>query len=119
MANLRKWLEEAEAQYGEPIEAMVVGKHDRSGWEAAPGPDENIVLARDVGLLKVDQDYDNGYGGADCFPLYAWTKSRVFFIHEHDGATGMNWAPRNPMPLEPEFGGNSPAMDHIRARVAS
>ena len=105
MANLRADLEGYEATFGEPIEAMVVGKHDRSSWNTAPLPDENVILSRDDGLAKVDQEYNAGYGGADCFPLYAWTKSRVFFVHEYDGATGVAWAPRHPMAVAPEFSG--------------
>ncbi|SIT58840.1 hypothetical protein BQ8794_60149 [Mesorhizobium prunaredense] len=30
MANIKGWLEEAEATYGEQIEAVVVGKHDNA-----------------------------------------------------------------------------------------
>ena len=113
MANLRKDLEEVETFYGEKIEAMVVGKHyDRSFKDDALA-DENIILMREDGLKKVDQQYDDGYGGADCFPLYAWTKSRVFFVHEYDGATALHYAPRHPGTIEPGFGGNSPGMDEI------
>lgn len=118
MANLRKELEDYEARYGEPIEAMVVGRHDNAEYGAPVGIDENVILTREAGLAKVDQEYSNGYGGADCFPFYAWTKSRVFFVHEYDGATGIRWAPRNPMAVEPEFSGNSPAMDWIKDKVA-
>jgi len=104
MANLKQWLEEAEAEFGEPIEAIVVGKHyDRSYGAALP--DENVILSREDRLRKVDQGFDCGYGGADCFPLYAWTASRVFFVHEYDGATRLTWAPRHPVKIEPEFGG--------------
>lgn len=106
MANLRKWLEEYEAEFGEPIEAMVVGMHYSSPWDCAAAPDENVVLSREAGLAKIDQEYSNGFGGADCFPLYAWTKSRVCFVHEYDGATGINWVPRNPMDGEPAFSGS-------------
>lgn len=107
MGNLRTWLEEAERTFGEPILAMVVGKHDGAGWGDPPAADENIILSREAGLAKVDQDYDSGYGGPDCFPLYAWTTSRVFFVTEYDGATGLAWAPRSPMELAPEFSGNT------------
>lgn len=107
MANLKEWLLGAEDEFGKSIEAIVVGKHDNKGYREPAMADENIVLSRDAGLAKVDQEFDNGYGGADCFPLYAWTASRVFFVAEYDGATGLNWAPRNPMAITPEFSGNS------------
>src|SRR5690606_25316592 len=107
MANLREWLEQAETKYGEHIESMVVGQHYRDRWGSGPAlPDENVLLDRDAGLAKVDQEYDNGYGGADCFPLYAWTASRVFFVTEYDGATGLSYIPRNPTACEPRFDGD-------------
>ena len=106
MANIKVWLEEAEKRYGEMIEAIVVGQHDNVPW---PKPnleaDEGVVLSREVGLAKLDQEYNNGYGGAGCYPMYAWTKSRVFFIGEYDGSTGLSHLPRNPIDCEPHFSG--------------
>jgi hypothetical protein len=119
MANLRTELEELERFYGEPIEAMVVGKLDAYPYRDKPLPDENIILSRDAGLSKVDREYDNGFGGADCHPLYAWTASRVFYVHEYDGATDIEWAPRTIVALEPQFGGQSPLMDEIDRIVAA
>jgi len=107
MANLRTWLEEAEERFGEPILAVVVGKHDNAGWDAPLQAGENTILSRDAGLAKVDQEYNNGFGGADCFPLWAWTESRVFFVAEYDGATGLNFVPRDPTPGAPSFSGES------------
>lgn len=106
-ANIRKWLEEVETKYGEPVEAIIVGQHDRQRHREEHEADENIILTREAGLAKLDQDYDNGYGGADCYPMYAWTKSRVFFIAEYDGATGLAHVPRNPIEGEPDFSGAS------------
>lgn len=108
MANLSKDLLALEAHYGEVIEAIVVGRHDKRRYDdKAVRADENVVLTRDAGLAKLDEDYDNGYGGADCYPFYAWTPSRVFFVTEHDGATGIAHAPRHPTALEPEFSGQT------------
>jgi hypothetical protein len=106
MANLRTWLEEVEREYGEEILAMVVGPHYKRKWgEREPLPDENVILSREAGLRKVDEEYNSGYGGADCYPLYAWTKSRVFFVGEYDGSTGLSWVPRDPVSIEPGFSG--------------
>jgi hypothetical protein len=105
MANLRTWLEEAEFECGEEILAMVVGQHYKRKWEYELLPDENVILSREAGLRKVNEEYDSGYGGADCYPLYAWTKSRVFFVSEYDGATSLSWVPRDPVSIEPEFSG--------------
>lgn len=109
MANLRKWLEAFEQDTGETVEAVVVGVHYRREYAfdgtENPLPDENVVLSREAALAKVDQEYDHGYGGADCYPVYAWTPSWVWFVHEYDGATGPRRVPRNPVPCAPEFGG--------------
>lgn len=101
--NLRKALEEAERDSGETIEAIVVGQHDRARFDESPLADENVLLSREDGLAKLDQDYDNGYGGADCFPFLAWTKSYVYFVSEYDGATGLSAVPRHPLAVEPRF----------------
>lgn len=107
MGNIKTWLEEAEASSGERIEAVVIGQHYSrdSRWESddAPLPDEHVVLSREDGLRKLDQEYNDGYGGADCFPMYAWSKSRVYFIHEYDGSTSLSSEPRNPVPCKPDF----------------
>ena len=59
MANIRVWLEDAVKEFGEPIEAMVVGTHDDHSYdEGYPLADENIVLSPEAGLAKVDQEYD-------------------------------------------------------------
>src|SRR5579862_171863 len=108
MANIRVWLEEAVKQYKEPILAVVVGQHDNKRWDQdEPLPDENIVLKPEVALQKLDLEFNDGFGGADCFPILAWTKSRVFFIHEYDGATSLRWVPRKPIAIAPEFSGQT------------
>ena len=123
MANIRKWLEDAEKTTGETIEAIVVGQHDarESRFQAndKPLPDENIILSREDGLKKLDQDYDNGYGGADCFPIWAWTANRIYFISEYDGSTRMNYVPRNPIAGEPDFGGNDGVWEDILTKLAN
>lgn len=106
MANLRKSLEDATARFRESIEAIVIGHH----YNAPRGViacDENIILSVSNGLAKLDVEYHDGFGGADCFPFYAWTASRIFFVAEYDGATSLCWVPRNPMPIQPEFSGQS------------
>ena len=104
-ANIRNWLEDAEGKYGEPIEAIVVGKHYDAPYSEALAADEGVVLSRDTGLMKVDAAFDNGFGGADCFSVTAWTKHRVLFVHEHEGATRLHCVPRNPCAHIPAFDG--------------
>lgn len=108
MTNLRKWLEDAVSEYGEPLEAVVVGRHaDRKYNDHQVYEDENVVLSPEAALIKLDQEFDNGFGGENCFPFIAWTASRVFFVSEYDGSTGLSWVPRNPVAIEPEFSGQS------------
>lgn len=103
MANLSAGLRAAEREFGETVEAIVVGAHDRR----KPADGECVILSREDGLKKLDEDYDSGYGSADCYPFYAWTASRVFFVQEYDGATGIGWVPRMPTALDPEFSGQA------------
>lgn len=106
MSNIRHWLEAAEVKNGEIIEAIVVGKHDDAPWDSDPAADETVVLSREDGLKKLDQEYDSGYGCADCYPMWAWTKTRVYFIVEYDGSTRLGWVPRHPVGGEPNLSGN-------------
>jgi hypothetical protein len=101
MANIRKWLEDVEKTSGEPIEAIVAGKP----WQfhAKPTHDENIVLSRDTGLAKLDQEFDNGLGGAVCYFMYAWTATRVYFISTFDGSSWLMSVPRHPIDCNPGF----------------
>jgi len=44
--------------------------------------------------------YDDGYGGQDCHDIWAWTETRVLFVHEYDGSTSVSFAPRHPSPFD-------------------
>lgn len=104
MANIKDWLLEHEAEYGETIECVVVGVHDNNRYgRGEPNPDENIMLSREAALAKLDLEFDDGYGSAECYPLTAWTKSRVLYIREYDGSTGLSWQHRNPVNHKPRF----------------
>lgn len=110
MGNIATWLRKAEELHGETIESIVVGPHDNDdlwyGEDRRPENQRDVLLSREDGLKLLDVDYDHGFGGADCFRIYAWTPNRVFFMHEYDGATSLNWVPRNPTPdIQPTFGG--------------
>lgn len=106
MENISKWLKNAIEKYGEPLEAIVVGPHDKRRYDdPTVVSDENVILTPEDGLKKLDVEYDAGFGGADCYPMYAWTKSRVFWVAEYDGATSLAWAPRNPTAIKPQFSG--------------
>ena len=101
MGNIKTWLVDAETRTGEQIEAIVVGVHSNR----KPKPFENKIISREEGLAILDRDYDSGHGGAGRRPMYAWSKSRVYFINEYDGATGLGSVPRHPVDVEPKMGG--------------
>lgn len=108
MGNIKTWLLRAEENFGEEIEAISIGKHDRDEYRESDRRPEfarKALLSREQGLQILDEDYDSSYGSADCFPMYAWTKSRVFFVGEYDGATGLDSVPRNPLACNPCFSG--------------
>lgn len=90
-----------------PIIGCVIGKIDYGG--RAAHLDGNAIAFRVVNWptarKALDYEYDAGYGGADCQPIYAWTETRVILCHEYDGSTGVLWVPRNPTDIEPQFGG--------------
>lgn len=95
-ANVKQWLEDAEERFGEPIEAIVCLGEGEGG---------KGILPRDEGLAKLDRTIDAGHGTINSEPMYAWSASRVFFIHEYDGQLRLAWLPRNPATDAPEFGG--------------
>lgn len=101
--NLANALMELEKKLGEEIESFTIGPHDDTPWDAPKV--EPVLVSRTEGLLKLNYEYNNGFGCPDCHPFYAWTPSWVFFIHEYDGATGIRKIPRNPQAIEPHFGG--------------
>ena len=105
-SNLKTRLLEAVLKSGETLEAIVVGADDQHDWDTTrPHQDrEDRVLSVEEGLALLDKDYDSGYGGADCRPFYAWTQTRVYMVHEYDGATSLGWLPRHPVDCKPSFG---------------
>lgn len=112
MGNIAQWLREAEESTGERIGSICVGEHYSDHWNLYEGEQPrnaeqlNRLLTRDEGLSVLDVEYDNGFGGADCFPMYAWSPSWVYFIAEYDGSTGLSRVPRMPVDCKPEFDGD-------------
>ena len=47
--------------------------------------------------------YDNGFGGADCHSIYAYSVDEVAFVHEYDGSTSVVTIPLAPTAGLPEF----------------
>ena len=107
MDNLKQWIIDTEIEKGEQITAIVVGVHYDDRWSTSrdrrPQHQRNTVLSREDGLTLIDVEFDSGYGGANCFPITAWTDNWVFVIGEYDGATHLATVPRHPVAHSPEF----------------
>ena len=82
---------------GEPIEGIVLSP------EAEDPHDDTIRPVSDWDSVRglLDYEYDHGFGGMECHAIVAWTASRVIFVAEYDGATGVESLPRNPEPTAP------------------
>lgn len=103
MVNLAECFEQAADP--EQIQAVVVGYHyDDDDWDEP----KRLFLVQtwEEARPVLDYEYHNGYGGADCHKVYAWTEARVLFVHEYDGATTVVWVPRNPVECAPDWGGS-------------
>lgn len=90
-----------EAAGDEPILAIAVAPKRGSAWRGDE-PDHELgqnPVAWDVAKPVLDYTYDDGFGGQDCHDFWAWTETRVLFVHEYDGATSIASAPRNPSPF--------------------
>jgi hypothetical protein len=94
----------------EPIEAVLIGgfgwgDEDADGTRAVGAENIGRLLTADEAAPLLNYEYDNGFGGADCHEVFAWTASRVILVHEYDGATGLRWVPRNPAVTPVSMGG--------------
>lgn len=54
------------------------------------------IIATTLTEKELDFMFDNGYGGSNGYHFTAWTKDRVFFPVQYDGAEWVGSAPRNP-----------------------
>ena len=92
------------------LEGVVIGT---TGWsdygsEDIPGYKDQTkgkVLTWADARPMLDYEYDEGFGGVKCNAIYAWTKDRVIWITQYDGATGFDWMPRNPTDVMPDMPG--------------
>lgn len=85
----------------EPILAIAVGPKRR--WTVEEETDHALgadPVSWEQARPVLDYDYDSGYGGQDCHDIWAWTETRVLFVHEYDGATLVAFAPRHPSTFE-------------------
>ena len=111
MSNLIEWILEETNEY--EIEAVVIGE---LGWgdygkENIPNYDKQprqTILTWKEAKSWLDYEFDSGYGSPMCNAIYVWTKNKILFISQYDGATSLNSIPRNPtdeiMPTMPGGG---------------
>ena len=91
-----------DAANGEPIEAIAVGPNRRGHDWYSDGSDHALgagPVSWKQAMPVLSYKYDTGYGGQDCHDFWAWTPTRVLFVHEYDGATSIASAPRFPGPF--------------------
>lgn len=101
MSHVKSFALEIEAAAGgEDIVAIVIGD----------GPGDRVahaligrILSWDEAREALDYSYDDGFGGADCHAVYAWTENRIIGVHEYDGSTNVTWVPRNPGGTKPDY----------------
>lgn len=106
-----------QAAGNETIESVVIGPF---GWsddmddtdaygedrvERPVKPRRGVVLTWEEARPMLDYGYSSGFGAPECDAVWAWTPSRVLFVSQYDGATGVEWVPRNPVDGKPDMPG--------------
>jgi hypothetical protein len=85
----------------EKIEAIVITNYDY-GEKDKPAPP---VISWEEAIPILDYEYHAGFGGVDCHAICAWTKTRILFVSQYDGATHVEWMYRNPTSFIPDIPG--------------
>lgn len=85
----------------EPIEAISVSKRRGSYWRDEDSDHDlgQSPVSWEAAFPVLNYQYGKGYGSQDCHDFWAWTATRVLFVHEYDGATWIASAPRFPSPF--------------------
>ena len=100
MANLVKWITEQMKE--DEIEGVVIGEGEVNHKERGDPPIGVLITWKEAKPF-LDYEFNSGFGGADCDPIYLWTKDRVYFIREYDGSTRLLSIPRNPITCMPDY----------------
>ena len=50
---------------------------------------------------RLENEFDDGYGGSEGEPFWAWSKEYVFFCAVYDGSEWISKVPRNPSDGKP------------------
>jgi hypothetical protein len=97
--TLYAWLKAA-AQ-GEPIEAVVIGT---AGYDSNVSKEfRNRLLTWKEAKKLLTYGFYSGFGSAGCDAVYAWTPTKILFVHQYDGATTLKAVPRHPGVCEPDY----------------
>jgi hypothetical protein len=62
----------------------------------------DVVAVNPVGI-DLDKEFDDGFGATEGEPFYIWTKRRIYFSKEYDGAESVGSLPRRPTQKETPF----------------
>lgn len=99
---------------GEQIEAVVLGDYGWGGGDElgygepshrpVPLDKRGVVLTADEAKpLMQDWQLSGGFGAPSCYAATVWTNRQVIWVHEYDGSTGLESAPRHPAPGRPRM----------------
>lgn len=88
---------------GEAILAVVITEespgryfYDEEDIKKIPKELVGVPLQWSQAASLLDYQYYAGFGAMDCHNIFAWTLTRVLYIHEYDGSTEVMSVPRNP-----------------------
>jgi len=54
------------------------------------------IEATTLSAEEMEREFDDGYGGTEGAPFTVWTKKRVYFPWQYDGAEGVASVSRHP-----------------------
>jgi hypothetical protein len=95
--------------HGEHVEAVVFGDYGWGGYsdpEAVPEDKKRIVLTwEEADKYMQGWTFFGSYGSPECYAAYIWSNKRVFWVTQYDGATNIDFMPRNPISCRPHMPG--------------
>ena len=100
MCNFAEDIEKV-AREEEILAVVLAHERNDSIWSESKEP--HPVLTWKEARPLLDYDYDDGYGGADCHAIFAWTPTRIIVIAEYDGSTSVISLPRDPISTRPRM----------------
>lgn len=103
--TIRKWLARFTAETGEQVTTMRVVVDAPDDIPTYRWEDECTASTLPIAEVPdeiLDAEFDDGFGGTNCRPFWAWSPSWVLLVRNYDGSEGLRWVPRHPdVPSEP------------------